>query len=69
MGNGGVTPQFFTSALDGGEWPELCSVRFKPKERRPVPIGYVGSTDIHDAVVKRNSPGINLQTCNLVTVL
>jgi hypothetical protein len=34
-GTGGITPQFLTSALDGGEWLALRPGRFNPGERVP----------------------------------
>jgi hypothetical protein len=37
-GNGGVTPPFFTSALDGGEWSAAHPFRFIFGKRGPVPI-------------------------------
>jgi hypothetical protein len=35
MGNGGVTPPFSTSVLDGGEWSASRSGRFTFGERAP----------------------------------
>jgi hypothetical protein len=37
--NGGITPLFFTSALDGCEWSASRPGRFTSGERSPVPIG------------------------------
>jgi hypothetical protein len=34
-GSGGITPPFFTSALDVGEWPAWRSSRFNPGEIAP----------------------------------
>jgi hypothetical protein len=31
--NGGIAPQFFALALDGGEWSSLCSSCFAASER------------------------------------
>jgi hypothetical protein len=35
MGNGGIAPLFFTSALDGGEWSASRPGRFTPGEIGP----------------------------------
>jgi hypothetical protein len=57
--SGGIsTPQFFISAVDGGEWSASCPFHFIPRENAPPPHnhwtgGWVGPRANKDAVERR----------------
>jgi hypothetical protein len=58
MGNGSIAPPFLTSPLDGGQWSDTRSGRFKPGERtRSTHLigGWVGLRAVQDAMEKINS--------------
>lgn len=55
-GSGGITPSFFTLALDGGEWSTSCPGCFTAKERAPGvqwTVGWVEPTASLDNVEYR----------------
>jgi hypothetical protein len=54
-----ISTNYFTSALDGGEWSASLPGRFTPKEISPGTHwtgGWVGPRAVLDAVVKRKIP-------------
>jgi hypothetical protein len=71
-GSGGVAPSFFTSALDGVEWPVSRLDRFTPGERAPSTHwieDWLGPrTDLNDMEKRKTYPcrGSNLGRIDLL---